>query len=75
MLTADRDARLAIACCNDVVDEAGQRRDTADEEGRHGPPVAGEFGRVAVDTVEVVHVWHGHVTASHDVVATARETD
>ena len=73
VLTAQRDAGLAIARCNDVVDEAGERGDAADEEGDNGAPVASVSGRVAVDTVEIVHVGHGHVTASDDVVAAARD--
>ena len=73
MLTAHRDAGLATARCNDVVDEAGERGDAADEEGGDGAPVATVSARVAVDAVEVVHVGYGHVTASDDVVAAARD--
>lgn len=73
MLTPRRDAGLAIARCDDVVDEAGERRDAADEEGDNGAPVATVSGRVAVDAVEVVHVWYGYITASDDIVATARD--
>jgi hypothetical protein len=73
VLTAYGDASRAIARYNDVVDEAGERGDAADEEGSDGAPVASESGRVAVDAVEVVHVGYGHVTASHDVVAVARD--
>ena len=71
MLTTRRDAGLAHARYNDVVDEAGEWGDAADEEGGDGAPVAGVFGRVAVDAVEVVHVGYGHVTTSDDVVAAA----
>jgi hypothetical protein len=74
MLTAGRDAGLAHARYNDVVDEAGEWGDAADEEGGDGAPVGTEFGRVAVDAVEVVHVGDGHITASDDVVAAARDT-
>ncbi len=73
MLTAQSDACLFIACYNDVIDKAGQRGDAADEEGDDGAPVASVSGRVAVDAVEVVHVRYGHVTASDNVVAAARE--
>jgi hypothetical protein len=73
VLTAQRDAGLAIARGNDVVDEAGERGDAADEEGDYGAPVASVSGRVAVDAVEVVHVGYGHVAASDDVVAAARD--
>ena len=71
MLTSQRDAGLAHARGNDVVDEAGEWGDGADEEGGDGAPVGGVSGRVAVDTVEVVHVGYGHVTTSDDVVAAA----
>jgi hypothetical protein len=73
VLAARRDAGLAIARFNDVVDEAGERGDAADEEGGDGAPVATVSGRVAIDAVEVVHVGYGHVTASDDVVTAARD--
>jgi hypothetical protein len=73
VLTAQGDAGRAIARYNDIVDEAGERGDTADKEGSDGAPVASESGRVAVDAVEVVHVGYGHVTASDDVIAVARD--
>ena len=73
MLTAQRDASLAIACYNDVVDEAREWGDAANEEGDDGAPVASVSGRVAVDTVEIVHVGHGHVPASDNVVTEARD--
>lgn len=62
-----------MARYNDVVNEAGERGDAANEEGDDGTPVATVSGRVAVDAVEVVHVGYGHVTASDDVVAAARD--
>ena len=71
MLTTRRDAGLATAGYNDVVDEAREWGDAADEEGGDGAPVAGVSGRVAVDAVEVVHVGYGHVTTSDDIVAAA----
>lgn len=64
-----RPVRRLITRLDDVVDEARQRRDAADEEGRDGAPIAAELGRVAIDAVEVVHVRHRHARASHDVVA------
>lgn len=72
MLTAQRDAGLAIARYNNVVDEAGKWGDAADEEGDDGAPVGSESGRVAVNAVEVVHSRYGHITASDNVVAAAR---
>jgi hypothetical protein len=72
VLTAQRDTGLAKARYNDVVDEAGERGDAADKEGSDGAPVASEFGRIAVDAVEVVHVGYGHITASNNVITAAR---
>ena len=71
MLTTRRDAGFAHARYNDVVDEAREWRDAADEEGGDGAPIAGVSGRVAVDAVEVVHVGYGHVTTADDVIAAA----
>jgi hypothetical protein len=73
VLTAQRHTSLAIARYNDVVDKAGERGYAADEEGDDGAPVASVFGRVAVHAMEVIHVRYGHVTASDDVVAAARD--
>jgi hypothetical protein len=73
MLTAQRDASLAHARYNDAVDEAGEWGDAADEEGGDGAPIGSKSGRVAVDAVEVVHVWYGHVAASDNVVAATRD--
>lgn len=47
-----------MASHNDVVDEAWERRNTANYEGEDGAPIRRIFGRVAVDAVEVVHVGH-----------------
>jgi len=44
VLTAQRDASLAIACYNDVVDEAREWGDAANEEGDDGAPVASVSG-------------------------------
>jgi hypothetical protein len=73
VLTAHRYAGLAIACCNDVVDEARKRGNAADEEGGDSAPITGVFGRIAVHAVEVVHVGYGHITSSDDIVAAARK--
>jgi len=73
VLTARRDAGFAHARYNNVVDEAGERGDAADEEGGDGAPVASVSGRVAVDAVEVIHVRYGHVAAPDNVVAVARD--
>jgi hypothetical protein len=72
MFTAQRDASLLTACNNDVVDEAGKGGNAADKEGDHGAPVAAPSWRIAVHTVEVIHVGYGHITTSDDVVAAAR---
>jgi hypothetical protein len=71
MLTANRDASLLTTSFNNVVDEAGERGDTADEESRNSTPVAGELGRIAVHAMEVVHVWYGDVSTSDDIVTVA----
>jgi hypothetical protein len=71
VLTAQSDAGFAITSYNDVIDEAGQRGDAADEKGDDGAPVASVSGRVAIDAVEVVHVRYRHVTASDDEVTAA----
>jgi hypothetical protein len=68
VLSAERDAGGAVAGDNDVVHETGEGRDAPDEEGGHGAPIGGEFRRVAVHAVEVVHVRHAHAAAAHDVV-------
>jgi hypothetical protein len=75
MLTAHSDAGRATTRYNDVVNESRERGNAANEEGCDGAPVAGIFGRVAVDAVEVVHIWHGHITASDDIVAATRNND
>ena len=48
VLPADRHARLGSTRDDDIVDEAGKRRNAADEKGDYGPPIGTEFGRVAV---------------------------
>lgn len=73
MLTAQRNAGRVTARLNDVVNEAGERGDTADEEGGDGAPVASKFGRVAINAMEVVHIWYGHVAASDNIVTVVRD--
>lgn len=68
MFSAFRYAGSATARSNDVVHKTGERGNGADEECNHGPPVATKFGRVAIHAVEVVHIWHGHLPTSNDVV-------
>lgn len=73
MLTTSGNTGLAITSHNDVVGETWKRRDTTDEECSNGTPIGGEFGRVAVNTVEVVHIGYGDIAASDDVVAVAQK--
>jgi hypothetical protein len=73
VLTAQRDAGLLTTRYNDIVDEARERGNAADEEGDDGTPVASISGRVAVHAVEVIHVGYGHVTASDDEVTAAQD--
>jgi hypothetical protein len=68
VLTANRDACLLSTSYDNVVDKAGERWDTANEESSHGTPVASELGRVSVHAVEVVHIGYRHVCASDDIV-------
>jgi hypothetical protein len=70
VLTANRDACLLPTSYNNVVDEAGEGGDAANEEGGDSAPVAGELGRVTVDTVEVVHIGYGNSSATDDIVTT-----
>lgn len=58
---------------NDVVDEAWEGRNAANDEGEDGTPIRSIFGRVAVDAVEVVHVGHRHVATSDNEIARARK--
>jgi hypothetical protein len=44
VLTAQRHASLATARSNDVVDEAGERGDAANEEGDDGAPIGSISG-------------------------------
>jgi hypothetical protein len=72
VLTTGRDAGRLTTRNNDIVDEAWERGNAADEEGDHGTPIARVSGRVAVHAVEVIHVGYGYVTASDDEVAVAQ---
>ncbi len=73
VLTPRRHASLASTRNDNVVDEAGKRRNTADEKGDYGAPIAAEFGRVAVHAMEIVHVGNRNLPASDDVVAVAED--
>ena len=55
-LTAGGHAGLLPARNDDIVDEAGERRNAADKEGRYSPPIASPPGRVAIDAMEIVHI-------------------
>ena len=68
MLTARAYRRRVTARNDDVVHESWQWRCTADEEGSDRTPVRGEFGRVAVDAVEPVHIRYTDVAAADDEV-------
>lgn len=71
MLAADRNAGRAATGYDDIVDEAREWWNAADEESRHSPPVGGKFRRVTVDAVEIVHVRDRHIAASNDEIAVA----
>lgn len=53
---------------DNIADETWQRRSETDDESSDRPPVGCVLGRVAVDTMEVVHVRHRDVAAACDVV-------
>lgn len=57
-----------MTCNNNIVDKSRERWEASDEEGHDCAPVASELWRVAVDTVEVVHVWDRYVSAPDDIV-------
>jgi hypothetical protein len=69
VLTAYRDAGRAPSCYDDVVDKARERRRTADQECSNGTPIRSKFGRIAVDTMEPVHVGYGYIAPAHNEVA------
>lgn len=58
-----------------IVHEARKRRDTTEEECDDCAPVGTEFGRVAVDAMEIVHVGDGDVGFSYEEIAGARVSD
>lgn len=69
MLATERNLGRLTTRNNDTIHETGKRRDTADDEGHHGAPVGGVVRGVAVDAVEVVHVWYGDVSSANNEVA------
>ena len=74
MLAAYADNRgwIPVSRYYDVVDETRKRRHAADKERSNGAPVGGDLGLVAVNTMEPVHVRHGHVASPDDEVAAVR---
>lgn len=70
MLSSNRDACRSATSYLDIVDETWKRRNTANEESSDCAPVGCKLGRVAVDSVEIVHVRHGDPASSYDEVAT-----
>jgi len=53
----------------DAVNEAWEWRCKAHDEGYDGAPVGSVARRVAVYTVEIVHVGHGNIATACNVVA------
>lgn len=64
---------MAASSDLDIVDEAGEWRCTADEEGEDGTPVTSKLLGVAIDTVKVVHVWYRHSAVADDVVVAYKD--
>lgn len=73
MLTTQRNGSRTATSHHDVVHEARQWRNTANEKGSNGSPIGCKFFMVAIDAVEVVHIWDRHITASDNVVTVKQE--
>lgn len=71
MLAFKRNVEIALV---DAVGKAWKRGQEANDECDNGTPIGAEFGRVAIDAVESVHVWYGHIAATGDVVAEEHES-
>lgn len=56
MLSALRHIGLAQTCHNDIIDKTREWWNTANEESNSCTPICRISRRIAVDTVEVVHV-------------------
>lgn len=69
VLTSNGNAGGRSSSDLDIIDETRKRRNTTNEEGCDGSPVRGEFGRVAVHAMEVVHVGHRDPGLPDNVVA------
>ena len=55
MLAFKRNAEIALV---NTVGKAWKRGQEANDECDNGTPIGAEFGRVAIDAVKSVHVWH-----------------
>lgn len=66
VLACKRHAEIALI---DAICKARQWRCKAYDQSNDSTPVCAEFGRIAVDAVEFVHVWYGNIATTGDVVA------
>jgi hypothetical protein len=66
VLACKRHAKITLS---DAIHEAGQRRSNSDDECHDRTPVCSKLGRVAIDTIEVVHVWYRDHATTCNVVA------
>lgn len=69
VLTACGDVDRTPSCYNDIVDKTRKRRCTANEESSDCAPIRTKFGRIAVDTMEPVHVRYRDIASAHNEVA------
>jgi hypothetical protein len=66
VLACKRHAKITLS---DAVYEPGQRRSDSDDECHDRTPIRSKLGRVAIDTIEVVHVWYRNLATASDIVA------
>lgn len=66
VLACKRHTQIALI---NAICKARQWRCKAYDQSNHGTPICAEFGRIAVDAVEFVHVWYGNIATTGDVVA------
>jgi hypothetical protein len=66
VLACKRHAKITLS---DAVYEAGQRRSDSDDQCHDRTPICSKLGRVAIDTIKIVHVWYRNLATTSDVVA------
>lgn len=69
MLTTSRNRSRLSTSCDDAVHETWKGWNTAEHESHDGAPVGCEFRGVAINAVEVVHIWYRDIGLVDDEVA------